>query len=71
MIKPGQIYRSCDPRRENNPLRLRIMTVGPHRASVFYLSTGRHGEVLLTQLHATPTTKTGRPRRTGYALETK
>lgn len=69
MIEPGQIYRSCDPRGDRGPLRLRVMTVGPNRASVFYLNTGRHGEILLTQLHDSPLTKTGQPRRTGYALE--
>lgn len=47
------------------------MTVGPNRAEVFYLNTGRRGEILLNALHDSPTTKTGKPRRTGYALEAK
>jgi hypothetical protein len=45
------------------------MTVGPNRANVFYLHTGRSGTILLTALHDSPTTKTGKARRTGYALE--
>lgn len=67
MIEPGQTYRHCDPHAPH--VRLRVMTVGPNRAEVFYLHTGRAGSILLTQLHATPNTKTGQPRRTGYALE--
>ena len=68
MIQPGQVYRHCDPRAES--VRLRVMTVGPNRAEVFYLHTGRAGRILLSQLHDSRTTKTGKPRRTGYALET-
>lgn len=67
-IEPGQTYRSCDPRSQS--ARLRVMTIGPNRAEVFYLHTGRAGRILLGQLHDSPTTAAGQPRRTGYALET-
>jgi hypothetical protein len=67
MIEPDQIYRYCDPHAPH--IRLRIMTVSPHRAEVFYLHTGRRGEILLNALHDSAVTKTGKPRRTGYALE--
>jgi hypothetical protein len=45
------------------------MTVGPNRAEVFNLNTGRRGEILLNALHDSAVTKTGKARRTGYALE--
>ncbi|WP_327066815.1 hypothetical protein [Kitasatospora sp. NBC_01302] len=67
--KPGQIYQQCDPHAPH--IRLRIMTVGPNRAEVFYMHTGRAGRILLNALHDSAVTKTGKPRRTGYALETK
>ena len=67
-IQPGQIYRSADPRNPN--ARLRVQTIEVNRADVFYLHTGRAGSILVHQLHASPTTKNGQPRRTGYVLET-
>jgi hypothetical protein len=73
-IEPGQVYRAVratpgDPQMTHQ--RLRVLAVGLHRAKVLYLHTGRRGMILLNSLHVSPTTKTGRPRRTGYALETK
>lgn len=68
-VKPGQIYRWCDSR-ETDISRVRIDVVDdPNFARVTYLDSGRCGEVLLTALHDSPTTRTGQPRRTGYALE--
>jgi hypothetical protein len=70
MIRPGQTYRSLDPR--GGP-RIRVEAIAPggNRVWVVDAVTGKRGRwILATQLHATDTTKTGQPRRTGYALET-
>lgn len=69
MIQPGQTYRSLDPR--GGP-RIRIVasTPGSNRVTVVDANTGkRPRSVFATALHASPITKTGQPRRTGYALE--
>lgn len=71
MIQPGQTYRSCDPR--GGP-RIRIASYrhGDARCCVVDADTSkRYRHLLVSQLHATDTTKTGAPRRTGYALETR
>lgn len=68
-IEPGQIYRSCDPR--GGP-RIRITHYLPdcNRADVVDATTGKRPRgIIVRHLHATATTKTGQPRRTGYALE--
>ncbi|MFE3123701.1 hypothetical protein ACFXHD_09800 [Streptomyces hydrogenans] len=70
MIRPGQTYRSADPR---ELIRIRIKTYAPgeNRALVVDAVTGKRPRpILITALHATATTKTGQPRRTGYVLET-
>lgn len=68
-VQPGQIYRSCDPR--GGPI-VRIVEVHANGAQVVDAQDGkRPRRILLNALHDSPTTKTGRPRRTGYALETK
>lgn len=73
MIEPGQTYQQCDPR-VVYPTRIRIDTIHDDHAATTYLDTSRpgviHGRILLAQLHDSPTTKAGNPRRTGYALET-
>lgn len=68
-IKPGQIYRSCDPR--GGPrIRITQYELGWNRADVVDATTGKNPRRIVTRnLHATATTKTGKPRRTGYALE--
>lgn len=69
MIKPGQTYRSADPR---DSIRIRITdyTPGHARAHVVDAFTGkRPRQMLVTALHQTPTTRDGQPRRTGYVLE--
>lgn len=69
MIQPGQTYRSLDPR--GGP-RIRIVasTPGSNRVTVVDANTGkRPRSVFATALHASPITKAGQPRRTGYALE--
>lgn len=72
MIEPGQTYRQCHPQ-GGRTARILIRKVGPTQAEVAHLDTGRRGLVIdavsLNQLHDSPTTRDGRPRRTGYALE--
>jgi hypothetical protein len=69
-IQPGQTYRSLDPR--GGPrIRVEALAPGGSRAWVVDARTGKRPRwVLAAALHASPTTKTGQPRRTGYALET-
>ena len=70
-IKPGQIYRSCDPR--GGP-RIRVVRYQPGwaRADVVDAYDGkRPRRVLVTTIHDSPTTRDGKPRRTGYALEAR
>lgn len=71
LIRPGQIYRSCDPR--GGPIiRITRYRPGDARAHVVDARDGkRFRQILVTALHATATTRTGAPRRTGYALETR
>ena len=65
-IKPGQIYRSCDPR---GGLRYEP---GWARAEVVNAYDGKRPRpVLAAALHDTPTTRDGKLRRTGYALEAR
>jgi hypothetical protein len=66
---PGQVYRSCDPRES---IRLRVVRheAGWNRVDVVDATTGRRPRrILASTLHESATTKTGRPRRTGYVLE--
>ena len=68
-IEPGQVYKSCDPR--GGPT-VRVVTVNPNSVDVVNAQDGkRHRRILLTYIHASSITKTGKPRRTGYALEAK
>lgn len=67
-IKPGQVYESCDPR-GGFAIRIVAYTPGSNRADVVDHLTGKYPRsILVTALHATGTTKTGAPRRTGYRL---
>ncbi|MFF8610855.1 hypothetical protein ACF06X_33655 [Streptomyces sp. NPDC015346] len=69
-IAPGQTYRSADPR---ETIRIRIVSYEPgwNRADVVDAATGkRPRRIVVRNLHATPTTKTGQRRRSGYVLET-
>lgn len=71
-IEPGQTYRRYN-RREHSITRIRVdhLAPGGSRAWVVDAHTGKRGRwILAAALHASPTTGTGRPRRTGYALET-
>ncbi|MGZ0231154.1 hypothetical protein [Streptomyces sp. CPS1] len=68
-IEPGQTYRSLDPR--GGPrIRIKSFTPGHTHAWVEDAATGKRARwVLVSALHESATTKTGQPRRTGYALE--
>jgi hypothetical protein len=69
-IRPGQVYRACNPR---DRIRIRIVSYQPGsaRADVVDAVTGkRPRQIYVTNIHTAPTTHTGAPRRTGYALET-
>ncbi|MFF4403783.1 hypothetical protein [Streptomyces sp. NPDC001404] len=68
-IRPGQVYRSCDPR--GGPrVRIERYTPGHDAAWVVDADTGKRGRrLLVTQLHPSPRTRHGKPRRSGYALE--
>ncbi|WP_405461646.1 hypothetical protein OG786_29405 [Streptomyces sp. NBC_00101] len=70
MIQPGQTYRSCKP--SDKGFRIRIITVGATMARAVNAATGRPllDQIMLHNLHDSPTTKNGQPRRTGYVLET-
>lgn len=68
-IQPGQIYRSCDPR-GGFSIRIAAYTPDSNRVDVVDALTGKYPRsILATALHASPTTRDGKPRRTGYALE--
>ncbi|MFD3520425.1 hypothetical protein [Streptomyces sp. NPDC058653] len=70
MIQPGQTYRSLKP--SDKGWRIRIVEVGATMARAVDASNGRPllNPVMLHSLHATATTRDGKPRRTGYVLET-
>ncbi|MER8233505.1 hypothetical protein [Streptomyces sp. NPDC094049] len=70
MIAKDQLYRFADPR---EPIRIRITayTPGDARAHVVDAVTGkRPRQILVKNLHSSPTTKTGARRRSGYIRET-
>lgn len=67
-VESGQVYRSCDPR--GGPT-IKIVAVGGNRAYVVDAQDGkRRRSILLTALHTSPTTRSGRHRRTGYMMDT-
>lgn len=76
-IEPGQTYLACD----GSGLRIRVVGNGPGYPAWGWSKTTietvlpdgrgvRQRAIETTQLHATPYTRDGQPRRTGYALET-
>ncbi|MFF8840527.1 hypothetical protein [Streptomyces sp. NPDC015130] len=69
MIQPGQIYRSADPR--GGPrIRIERFTPGHNHVWAVDAQNGKRARwILIRNLHATATTKTGARRRTGYVLE--
>lgn len=69
MIQPGQTYRACHPL-DDIVIRITAYTPGHARAHVVNARTGKNPrQILVRDLHSTATTRTGKPRRTGYALE--
>ncbi|TXS22431.1 hypothetical protein EAO70_06110 [Streptomyces sp. adm13(2018)] len=83
MIQPGQIYRSLSNRHHpaDGPVRIKVVRTpgtipgvwGFGKVDIVTLTkTGREirrRAIEASQLHATATTKDGRPRRTGYVLD--
>lgn len=82
MIKPGQTYRAVRPSpADPNGRHIRIKVVGKTYpgalgygkvAIVTVTADGREVRrrtIELSQLHATATTRDGKPRRNGYVLE--
>lgn len=68
-IRPGQTYRALDPL--DNGRRIRVLAIHGSRVRVMTLDGPPRTRLIWPdQLHPTPTTRTGTPRRTGYALET-
>lgn len=62
---PGTVWVDCDPR---STVRVRVVTVDSRYANVVDADTGqRPRRILLTSFHDSPTTRTGQPRRRGYA----
>ncbi|MFD7016076.1 hypothetical protein [Streptomyces sp. NPDC059928] len=69
-IEPGSTYHSCDPR-GGLPIRIDAYTPGHDHAYVVDAITGKRPRwILVTALHDSPLTRDGKPRRTGYALDT-
>ncbi|SFD13500.1 hypothetical protein [Streptomyces aidingensis] len=67
--RPGDVYHSCDPR-GGPSIRIESIDHTGRYAHIVDAATGkRRRRILLTALHDSPTTHTGRPRRTGYAFE--
>ncbi|WP_405699091.1 hypothetical protein OG209_05220 [Streptomyces sp. NBC_01383] len=71
MIQPEQTYRSADPRdTHREPIRITAYTPGHARAHIVDARSGKKfRQILVSSLHATATTRDGKPRRTGYVLE--
>lgn len=84
MIQPGQTYRAIqptasDPRGEHRRIKVVGKLITHHgvwgyaKVDVVTLTAGgreiRRRPIEVGQLHATATTRTGQPRRTGYVLE--
>lgn len=69
-IQPGQVYVACHPLDKGRRIRITNYLPGHVGAVVVDADTGKRPRWLsLRALHATATTRTGQPRRTGYALE--
>ncbi|MEW1638617.1 hypothetical protein AB0469_31735 [Streptomyces sp. NPDC093801] len=69
-IKARQTYRAANPLDEGRRILIVSCPEGLDFAWVCDPLTGlRPRTISLRSLHATPTTKTGQPRRSGYVLE--
>ncbi|MBH1939253.1 hypothetical protein I5Q34_34200 [Streptomyces sp. AV19] len=68
-IRVGQVYVACHPLDEGRRIRITEYE-GYSDARVVDADTGKRPRWILTaQLHASATTRQGKPRRSGYALE--
>ena len=70
-IEPGQVYLACSGS-IRGPRRVQVVAHDPatHTVTVINHTTHRgEQDFPASYFHATPTTKAGKPRRTGYALE--
>lgn len=70
-IEPGQIYRACSPN-IRGPRQVRVVAHNPDTRTVTvvnYATFSGEQDFPASYFHDSATTKTGKPRRTGYALE--
>ncbi|MEU5976325.1 hypothetical protein [Streptomyces sp. NPDC047315] len=71
MITPGDTYRSANSRETT---RIRVEKYTPGRSHAFVVTLTPDGRAVrrraleVRQLHDTPLTRAGQPRRTGYIL---
>ncbi|KAB7839479.1 hypothetical protein [Streptomyces mobaraensis] len=71
IIRAGQIYTACHPLDEGRRIRISEYVAGSNRVDVVDADTGaRPRSILVKELHLTAATRQGRPRRTGYVLDT-
>lgn len=85
MIEPGQVYRACKPTPSmpgEHYIRVKVVSkpitmhgmYGYGSVTIVTLTNDggkvRERAIKFNQLHASPVTKDGQPRRTGYVLET-
>ena len=67
-IRPGQTWTSARPYEVTT---VRVTRVGPGRVEVVDAHDGKRSRSILAKVfHASPTTKTGRPHKSGYVLVT-
>jgi len=70
VIQPGQTYTSCHPLDEARRIRIETYRPGDVRAHIVDADTGkRFRQILVSTLHDSNRTKSGAPRRSGYALD--
>ncbi|WP_372407476.1 hypothetical protein [Streptomyces luteireticuli] len=70
-ISVGQIYLACPVSDGSRRIRIESYAPGDARAEVVDADSGkRPRQILVTQLHSSPLTEYGRPRRNGYAIDT-
>lgn len=69
-ILPGQTDVACHPMDEGRRIRIKSYTPGHAAAHIVDADTGKRPRwIRVSVLHPTSTTRTGHPRRSGYALE--
>ena len=70
-IEPGQEFVAAAPD-PSGPVSIRISDYEPGSVVARFIAgdTGASGIVWIEDLHDSPTTRDGQPRRTGYVLDT-